>query len=199
MKRVSKISLKSLHGSLDTRDIIIKYVVIIALGFIVFYMDELEIIDPEINTVLILVICGSKTLFFIQQSLRKIIEVINKNVAYFRFLIFMTMNMLIIIVSFGIDFFCLNQVSSSHFSGLPANASQSRLIFEFIYLSMLGFNNLGFYDIVPVSIAAKSLVMIEILIYYLSIILILSDFISLRDSVIEERIKKQSTSKAKHE
>jgi hypothetical protein len=191
-----KVSLKFLHESLDTKDIILKYVFIIIFGLLAFYLDELEIVNGTLNTIFIVLLSLAKTIFFIQQSLRKIIEVINKNVAYFRFLIFMTVNVFIIIVSFGVDFFCLNQVDPSHFSGLPHQASQARLIFEFVYLSMLGFNNLGFYDVIPVSIASKALVMVEILIYYLSIILILSDFVSLRDSIVEERIKNSKASKS---
>jgi len=187
----SRMSLRATLASLDTRDISIKYIVIILFGLLAFYLDELEIINPRVNTVFIVSISLSKMFFFVQQSLRKIFQVINKNVAYFRFLLFMTMNIMIIIVSFGVDFFCLNQVDSSHFSGLPQDASQLRLIFEFVYLSMLGFNNLGFYDVIPVSVAAKSLVMIEIMIYYFSIILILSDFVSLRDSIIDERVKRR--------
>ncbi len=191
-----KVSIKFLHESLDTKDIILKYLFIIAFGLLAFYLDELEIVNAKLNTIFIVFLSLSKTIFFIQQSLRKIIEVINKNVAYSRFLIFMTVNVFIIIVSFGVDFFCLNQVDPSHFSGLPNQAGQARLIFEFIYLSMLGFNNLGFYDVIPVSIASKSLVMVEILIYYLSIILILSDFVSLRDSIVEERIKNSKAPKS---
>ncbi len=184
--------LGSLWDSLDTKDIILKYLVVIGSGLLAFYFDELEIVNPALNTFFIISISVFKTGFFIQQSLRKIGEVVNKNVAYFRFLIFMTTNILIIIISFSIDYFCLYQVDHSHFDGLPVSADHFRLLFEFVYLSMLGFNNLGFYDVVPVSIASKSLIMMEILLYYFSIILILSDFISLRDSIIEERIRKQS-------
>ncbi len=190
MALLPKLSLRSFVDSVDTRDILIKYAVIISLGLLAFYLDELEIIDSDINTVFIVTISMGKVAFFIRQSLRKIAEVINKNVAYFRFLIFMTANIIIIIISFGVDFFCLYQVDSSHFSGLPEQYGRFRLFFEFVYLSMLGFNNLGFYDVIPVSVSSKSLVMVEILIYYFSIILILSDFVSLRDSIIEERIKR---------
>jgi hypothetical protein len=186
-----KFSLREIHESMDTRDIMIKYMVIIIFGVAVFYLDELEILDASINTPFIIIISLSKTAFFVHQSLRKIYQVINKNVAYFRFLIFMTVNILTIVMSFGVDFFCLYQVDHSHFSGLSDDFGYMRLIFEFIYMSMLGFNNLGFYDVIPASVAAKSLVMVEILIYYFSIVLILSDFISLRDSIIEDRIKRK--------
>lgn len=192
MNLIPKLTFKSFFRSLDTRDILIKYFVIILLGVVIFYFDELEIVDPWLNTIFILVLSLGKTLFFVLQSLKKISEVINKYVAYFRFLLFMTMNVFIIIVSFGIDFFCLYWVDETHYSGLPVGMGPMRMFFECIYLSMLAFNNLGFYDIVPVSIACKVLVMVEIMIYYFSIILILSDFISLRDSILEDRMRNKT-------
>src|SRR3974390_2825538 len=110
MALLPKLSFREIHESLDTRDIMIKYVVIIIFGLAAFYLDELEILNPSINTAFIIIISISKTTFFVHQSLRKISQVINKNVAYFRFLIFMTVNILIIVMSFGVDFFCLYQV-----------------------------------------------------------------------------------------
>lgn len=186
----NQLSVKAFFNSVDTRDIVLKYIVIIFLGLVVFYFDDHEILNPTINTWLILILALGKVTFFIIQSLRKISHVIDKNVAYFRFLIFMTVNILAIIVSFGIDFFCLYTIDPTNFTGLSESHSIPALLFEFVYLSMLGFNNLGFYDITPISMPSKILVMVEILIYYFTIILILSDFISLRDSILEERLTK---------
>ena len=186
----TKLSVTAFFNSLDTRDILIKYFVIIFLGLVVFYFDDQEIVDSETNTWLILILAFGKVTFFIIQSLNKINHVIDKNVAYFRFLIFMAVNILAIIVSFGIDFFCLYTIDPTNFTGLAETSSIPERLFEFIYLSMLGFNNLGFYDVTPIGMPSKILVMIEILIYYFTIIVILSDFISLRDSILEERLTK---------
>ena len=188
----TKLSVTAFFNSLDTRDILIKYFVIIFLGLVVFYFDDQEIIDSETNTWLILILAFGKVTFFIIQSLNKINHVIDKNVAYFRFLIFMAVNILAIIVSFGIDFFCLYTIDPTNFTGLAETSSIPERLFEFIYLSMLGFNNLGFYDVTPIGMPSKILVMIEILIYYFTIIVILSDFISLRDSILEERLEKSA-------
>ena len=188
----TKLLVTAFFNSLDTRDILIKYFVIIFLGLVVFYFDDQEIIDSETNTWLILILAFGKVTFFIIQSLNKINHVIDKNVAYFRFLIFMAVNILAIIVSFGIDFFCLYTIDPTNFTGLAETSSIPERLFEFIYLSMLGFNNLGFYDVTPIGMPTKILVMIEILIYYFTIIVILSDFISLRDSILEERLEKSA-------
>ena len=191
----AQLSVKAFFNSVDTRDILIKYAVIIFLGVVVFYFDDQEVVNPTANTWLILILAFAKVTFFIVQSLRKISHVIDKNVAYFRFLIFMTVNILAVIVSFGIDFFCLFTIDPTNFTGLAESTSIPERLFECIYLSMLGFNNLGFYDVTPISMPSKILVMVEILIYYFTIILILSDFISLRDSILEERLTKAQKDK----
>lgn len=176
----------------DTIELILKYTLIIGLGAVIFFLNEYHVLDPITTTWLIFILALIKNIFFILQSLRKIFHVVNKNVAYFRFLMFMTFNVLTIIFSFSVDYFCLYHIDDSHFTGVPTGLNPAELIFEFFYLSMLGFNNLGFYDVIPISLPAKLLVMGEIMLYYFSIILILSDFVSLRDSILEERLQKET-------
>jgi hypothetical protein len=187
-----KLSVYSAISSLDTRDIVLKYSIIIFLGWVIFTVDDQEIFNERFNTILVLVIALGKNIFFVIQSLKKIGDVIDKNVAYFKLLMFMAINILVIIVSYGVDFFCLYSINHRHFEGLPESADNVRLIFEFFYLSMLGFNNLGFYDVIPVGFSSKILVMMEIIIYYFVIVLILSDFISLKDSILEDRLNRRS-------
>ena len=62
MRPFKQLSLTSIVRSFDTRDIAIKYLVIILLGATVFYFDELEIIDGHINTILIIAISLAKNL-----------------------------------------------------------------------------------------------------------------------------------------
>jgi hypothetical protein len=185
------ISIKAFFTSLDSKDIILKYCGIIFLGALVVYLNDREMVNPILNTWFVFVLAAGKNIFFVVQSLQKISHVINKNVAYFKFLIFMAINILVIIFSYAIDFFCLYQIDRTHFTGLPPDLNLAQLIFEFFYLSLLGFNNLGFYDVIPASLLAKALVMGEIMIYYFAIILVLSDFVNLRDSIIEERLKRK--------
>lgn len=187
-----KLALSDFLGSIDIADNVLKYLTIIFLGFVVYYLDAFEVVSIQVNTLVIMLISLAKVLSFVVQSVRQINHVIDKNVAYYRFLIFMLFNVIAVVISFGVDFFCLYLVNPSNFTGLSASLTTPRLVFEFVYLSMLGFNNLGFYDVTPVGVPPKVLVAVEILVYYFAIILILSDFITLRDSVLEERLKRKS-------
>jgi hypothetical protein len=176
---------------MNYKEIIIKYIIVIALGFTIFYLDDQEVTSTRFNTGLVLVIAGVKlfTLFF--QSYKKIMQVIEENVAFHRFLIYMTINIAVLITSFAVDFFCLYNIDPSNLFGMPQGLSYPELFFECIYFSMLGFNNLGFYDVVPNSYATKILVMLEIMSYFITIVFILSDFISLKESILGAKEEKE--------
>ena len=55
-------------------------------------------------------------------------------------------------------------------------------MYELVYFSLLNFSNFGFGDVVPLSIFGKTIVTIEIIISFVTIIFILSDFVSLKES-----------------
>jgi hypothetical protein len=172
---------------MNYREIIVKYLIVIVLGFTIFYLDDREVTSTSFNTALVLVIAAVKlfTLFF--QSYKKIMQVIDQNVAFHKFLIYMTINIAVLITSFAVDFFCLYNIDPSNLFGMPQGLGYPELFFECVYFSMLGFNNLGFYDVVPNSLATKVLVMFEIMSYFITIVFILSDFISLKESIQEAK------------
>ena len=165
------------------KDYIIKYVAVVIMGVLVFYVDSVEFIDDIFTKFLIFGLVIFKSVFFFIESFQKILQATKNDVAYHKFLIFMAINIALIILSFGIDFLCLYQVEPHSFIGIPDNLNFSRRAFELIYFSVLNFSNFGFGDITPASILSKSIVTIEIVISFVTIIFILSDFVSLKESV----------------
>ena len=143
---------------MNYKEIIVKYFIIILGGFFIFYLENKEILESHYTTLLVVIIALIKLGMLFFDSYNKIMEISMKNVAFHKFLIFMFINVMILIISFSVDFLCLYEINPSNFEGLPKNLSYGELFFEFIYLSMLGFNNLGFYDVVPKSMAARTLV-----------------------------------------
>ena len=171
------------------KDFIIRYLLIILGGFLIFYIDSLEFVDDIVTKIILLVLILFKTGFFVVLSYRKVIDASRKNVAYHNFLAFMAINISMIIASFGIDFLCLYHVDHSAFIGIPAHLSFPRKIFEFMYFSMFNFSNFGYGEVYPIGILGKITVGIEILISFASIIFILSDFVSLKESFAENDYK----------
>lgn len=164
------------------KDTILKYLFVIFMGALVFYVDSLEFVDDLVTKLLILFLVIFKSIFFFIQSFKKILEATKNDVAYHNFLIFMAINISLIVLSFGVDFLCLYQVEPNTFSGVKANLGFGEKIFEMTYFSLLNFSNFGFGDIIPVTMLGKSIVTIEIIISFITIIFILSDFVSLKES-----------------
>ncbi len=172
---------------MDLLSTIIKYLVVIALGFGVFYFDDLEFFDTVFSKIVLLTICFGKCFYFIYESYKKILETNDKNIPYHNFLIFMAVNVSLMVISFGVDNYCLYKMEPASYSGLNGNYNEFHVIFEFFYYSLLGFTNFGFGVLVPESLTAKSLVMFEIILSFVSIIFILSDFISLKESISKRK------------
>ena len=92
----------------------------------------------------------------------------NGSFDYFR----ISMFIFIIIFIFSILYEMIYVFDANSFSGVsrkPANE-----IFDFLYFSVVTFTTLGYGDIQPVSILARSVVMVEVLLFvvYISIILL---------------------------
>ena len=171
--------------------IILKYIAVIALGLVIFGIDGMENIPKAITITTILIIALCKTAYFMIFSFRKIIEVSLRNTPYHRFLLFMATHVALIILSFGIDFFCLSEVDISSFTGTNHTLTLGERFFDFLYYSVLAFTNFGYDQISPKSISAKFLMSIELIISFATIIFVLSDFISLKDSLSNSTFAKR--------
>jgi hypothetical protein len=134
-------------------------------------------------TAVVVLIAWGKTAFFGMENLQELWEASLKNVAYYRFMLVMLVNMLQIITSFGLDFHCLHRINASSFGSIDATMTQPELMFEYLYFSVLNFTFFGYGDVTPQSIPAKLLTMTEILLAFITVIFLLSDFISLKESL----------------
>jgi hypothetical protein len=56
-------------------------------------------------------------------------------------------------------------------------------VFEFSYYSTLNFTFFGYGDVTPQTVPAKFITMTEILLAFITVIFLLSDFISLKESL----------------
>ncbi len=173
-------------------EVIIKYGIIVFLGFIIFYIDDQDFFYSSVTLALINVISILKTAYFIQFSYKKIIEISISEIAYHTFLGFMLVNISMIMLSFAVDYLCVYQVDPKSFVGIDPKFSFPELAFEFWYFSVLNFSFFGYGMIMPTTIPSKIVVMLEVLISFLSIVFILSDFVSLKESLSK---RTNSTSK----
>jgi len=98
-------------------------------------------------------------------------------------MLLMLINMVQIIVSFGLDFHCLFTVNPASFSVVPRSPTPLELVFEFLYVGTLNFIFFGYGDVTPQTVPAKFITMTEIVLAFVTVIFLLSDFISLKESL----------------
>ncbi len=133
----------------------------------------------------VVVVAWCKTAFFGTENLQELWQASLRNLAYHRFMLLMLINMSQIITSFALDYHCLQLLDGRSFGSIDASLSSAGLLFECFYYSVLNFSFFGYGDVTPQTIPAKLLTMTEIILAFVTVIFLLSDFISLKESLVK--------------
>ncbi|TGL59492.1 ion transporter [Leptospira sarikeiensis] len=166
----------------------VEYTLIISLGIFLIFLDENEFAGLEIKY-LILILAGFKSWYFFVKGFRRISEFSGLDLKYYEFLVFIAFNISVIVISFGFDYLCIYKTDMGSFSGLPKDLEYPSLFFKFIYFSLMIFTNIGIIKIVPENTEAEILVIFEAILSFITIIFILSDFLSLKESLVTSKPK----------
>ncbi len=140
-------------------------------------------LGPPMVCVLVAVAAAVKTSFFFGENLQQILQATAKDIPYHRFMGLMLVNMLQIILSFALDYWCLMSADQGSLRSFRPDFTPSEVMFECYYFSFLNFTFFGYGDITPQTIPAKLVTMMELLLAFFTVIFLLSDFISLKDSL----------------
>ncbi len=130
----------------------------------------------------------TKVLYVVVKCFRRIVTIAHTNMPYHRFLIFIASNVSLLVFSFSLDYFAIYTYDPASFTGLEDTTNVVEEYFKLFYLSLLLFTNMGVANVVPVKIPAEILVMFEAIVSFVTLIFILSDYVTLRDSL--RRLKK---------
>jgi hypothetical protein len=128
-----------------------------------------------------------KTVFFFVENLQHILLATSHNIPYHRFLGLMGLNMAQITLSFALDYWCLETADPSSFSSFQESWNQAEILFECFFFSVLNFSFFGFGDVMPQTIPAKVVTLMQVILAFFTVIFLLSDFISLKDSLRNEK------------
>jgi hypothetical protein len=170
-------------SDIKLRGILFQHLVIVGIGLGLFFFERLEIADLFWEKLILLIIALAKCIYFIEHSFRKIEEASLNDISYNRFIVIILTNILLIVVSFSIDYTCLETIQPGSFNGLAPLATMGDRIFEFSYFSVLSFTTVAFGDILPLTKAARSLTILEVVVAYLTTIIIISNFVQIKDSI----------------
>jgi Ion channel len=170
---------------------LLEYAAIIFLGELLLIFQEHQVIPKTIMLILIVIICWVKTAWFSLETSHQLVSATRKNIPYHRFLYIMGINMTQIVISFAIDFYVLIRLDATSFNGVNPAFSQPELLFECLYFSVLNFSFFGYGDITPNIVASKIVTITEIVLAFSTVIFILSDFITLKESLTTSRFVKK--------
>jgi hypothetical protein len=170
---------------------ILEYAAIIFLGELILILEENQAMTKGVIFILIVVVCWLKTAWFMLETSHQLVSATRKNMPYHRFLYIMGINMTQIVISFAIDYYTLIRLDANSFNGINPDFSQPELLFECFYFSLLNFSFFGYGDITPNIVPSKIVTVTEIVLAFSTVIFILSDFITLKESIATSRFAKK--------
>jgi len=158
-------------------------VVIVMVATVLQWQWHCGRMSAQVFCLMVLAAAFAKTVFFFVENLQHILMATRDNMPYHRVLGLMGVNMSQITLAFALDFWCLETAEPASFSAIDPAWSQGEQLFEFFFFSVLNFSFFGFGDVTPQTIPAKLVTMMEVLLAFFTVIFLLSDFVSLKDSL----------------
>lgn len=144
-------------------------------------------VGPRGVCLIVTALAVAKAAWFLLENLQHILLATSHEIPYHRFLALMGVNMAQITGSFALDFWLLELAEAGSFSGFAAGMSSGAVFFDCLFYSVLNFSFFGFGDIMPQTPPAKIVTLLEVVLAFFTVIFLLSDFISLKDSLRRER------------
>ncbi len=95
---------------------------------------------------------------------------------------FIGVSIVLFILSYGIDFYCLYAIRPEAFIGIPAAESMLNNFVTFFYFSITNFTTAGLGDILPNAASARIFIGSELIISFFFTIFIIANLSMLRDS-----------------
>ncbi|MCC6283203.1 MAG: hypothetical protein IT262_21525 [Saprospiraceae bacterium] len=163
------------------------FVLVLLIGTIVFLADNYELQNPFVRELILTVISVGKSIWFVRFVVRRIRISTEREFYFHEFMAFIGISVLLFVLSFAIDFYCLYQIRPEAFRGLPAQPDLLDDFVTFFYFSVTNFTTAGLGDIVPNTKSARLFVASELIISFFFTIFIIANLAMLRESFAKKR------------
>lgn len=171
----------------------IQPILVIALGTVIFLLDYYEKISPFANEIVLFLLSVGKSGYFIFVTFSRIKKTLETEFFYHEFLSFIIYNILLIIFSYAVDYYCLFRIDATAFQGIMEHQSILKEFVTFVYFSITTFTSVGLGDIFPHSSSARIFVSSEALLAFFFNILIIANVMHLRESLGKKQEKKNES------
>lgn len=146
---------------------------------IIFYVYVMRFIDHKAHWVptIVVILAVLKSMYFTAFTFRQMNRSIKECHSFGQLLGIFGFIVFVIVFSFGADYTCLSVGSPSAFKGLEGaiNLTYTEQLFQYFYFSTVTFASIGYGDIVPVEVSAKTVVIIEIAQSFVTVVFGLSN------------------------
>jgi hypothetical protein len=153
------------------------FVSIILGGILLFVFDFYELNSPGVNTTLLLLMTTLKVLYFLGATLHWIRRTVS-SAYHLRYLMgFLAMQVLLIVLSFAIDYYCLYQINPNSFLVPESQLGQglAAQLLTFLYFSLGKYTTAGGGEMHPATPAAQVCAMGEMMVSYFTTVLIIAN------------------------
>jgi hypothetical protein len=133
--------------------------------------------------VVVAIVACLKAGYFMIENLQHILLATRQEMPYHRFLVLMGVNMAQITLSFALDFWLLETAEPGSFTGFDTSAGPGMVFFDCCFFSVLNFSFFGFGEIMPRTVPSKIVTLLEVVLAFFTVIFLLSDFVSLKQSL----------------
>lgn len=163
------------------------FAAVLLVGTIVFLADYQEVASPHYREWVLVAISMVKSIWFVRFVIRRIRLTTTQAFYFHEFMAFIGMSIVLFILSYSIDYYCLYQISPGAFHGLSGSPDLLDDFLTFFYFSVTTFTTAGLGDIVPNSASARIFTASELTISFFFTIFIIANLSTLRDSFKQKR------------
>lgn len=165
--------------------LLIQHAAILLIGFGIFLLEEYEQFPEKVNLVILLLVAVVKAIYFTVENFKNIYKVRIQDKSFNHFLILTGLNILLIVISFALDYYCINKVLPGSISGLVSETDGEKFL-ECLYFSIVTFSTTGFGDVAPTNLYTRGLVAIEIIVAFTATIFVIANYTNYTKSIIVE-------------
>ncbi|WP_125916721.1 hypothetical protein [Hymenobacter coccineus] len=151
------------------------FVGFIAGGALLFLFDLYEVYSPGLITAMLVAITLAKLTYFVGSILRWIRRSAADDVYRRHLLMFLFLNVLLIISSYAIDYYCLHRIRPESFHLPFGEQDPVGQLLTFFYFSTGRFTTAGGSEVYPTAGLAQGYVVSEILLSYCTTVLIVAN------------------------
>ncbi|MGY3053125.1 ABC-type multidrug transport system fused ATPase/permease subunit [Pedobacter sp. UYEF25] len=164
----------------------ISHTVVLLILVALLYVYLMQFIDHNASWIpyLVILLALLKSAYFTFFTFKQVNQSIKQCHSFGQLLWVFGLLWLLIVFSFAADFTCLAGANPNSFRGNGlAGQGYAEKLFDYFYFSVVTFGSVGYGDVVPLTIAAKFLVILEIGQSFVTIVFGLSNVNNIRTAV----------------